>query len=139
MLQNLYLRYLDYQMDFYNKKSKWLCPQCKTKLIRDVNREYETLCDHVCEPNKKIYPLRPSWKCPNKICVNNSGKEYFFGIDGGKYGGNFIKPYSAIYSFDWKMDKQHAAEKTWWFRFFTFIDIKSKIQHYYWKKRRGYL
>lgn len=133
MLNRILDCYFDRQMDFYNKELSWICPQCNTKLIRSEDREYETLDDHVSNPNQDFFIIRPTWKCPNSKCINNNTKEHFFGIDGGRYGGTYDEPYAAIYSFDWLMEKRRKFEQTWWYRFFCFFDIKARIDIYLWK------
>lgn len=40
------------------------CPHCGQALIRGPLREYETLCEHVEDPNREEYPLRPTFVCP---------------------------------------------------------------------------
>lgn len=60
------------------------CPKCKTKLIEGEQKQYETLDEHVFNPNKEDYPLRPTYICTNKNCeISKAG---FYGIWGGFYG-----------------------------------------------------
>ena len=57
------------------------CPKCKKTLIKGKRKRYETLVEHVSNPNQKSYPLRPTYVCPNE-CF---GKEQFFGYFGASY------------------------------------------------------
>lgn len=71
------------------------CPKCKATLVYDGKKEYETLLEHVDNPNQEKFPLRDTHVCPNR-CF---GKEQFFGYEGASYGGNVfaeIKYYSAL-------------------------------------------
>lgn len=45
-----------------------LCPRCKNPLSKGKSKRYETLSEHVLNPNKYLYykpPLRPTLKCNN--------------------------------------------------------------------------
>ena len=78
------------------------CPECKTELIPGDLKEFETLLEHVSDPNQEEYPPRPTCVCPNR-CF---GEKQFFDTDGGSYGGSFSiheKYYSALDSFDRKI------------------------------------
>ena len=66
------------------------CPICKSILYQDEWKEYETLLEHVSDPNIEKYPLRPTYKCPNPVCIA-FGIGYW-GIMGGHYGGNCFFP-----------------------------------------------
>lgn len=74
------------------------CPKCKTTLIKDEPREYETLLEHVSDPNQEKFPLRPIYVCPNK-CF---GERQFFGIYGSSYGegGRERRYWSSLDSID---------------------------------------
>lgn len=44
------------------------CPICRSKLVLGQGtKKYETLSDHVCDPNRKL-PDRPYFVCPNEVC-----------------------------------------------------------------------
>ena len=60
------------------------CPVCKTNLVKGELRKYETLSEHVSDPNRVDVPLRLTYVCPNK-CQG----EGFFNPNGDLYGGNF--------------------------------------------------
>ena len=84
------------------------CPKCHQELIRGVDREFETLSDHVCNPNVEHYPLRPTFVCNNEQCPASTA-EIFWDEDGGMYGYNkgfeFENDISSAYpSFERKMD-----------------------------------
>jgi hypothetical protein len=63
------------------------CPKCKQTLIDGGERKYETLMEHVEDPNKMDYPLRPSYVCPNQ-CF---GEDSFFDCEGAFYSGISLK------------------------------------------------
>lgn len=44
------------------------CSICKTELVRGQDEEYETIMDHVSDPNAVDYPLRPTFVCSNSGC-----------------------------------------------------------------------
>jgi len=73
------------------------CPKCKTTLIGGGLKRYETLIEHVSDPNQEL-PLRPTYICPSK-CL---GMDQFFGMWGGSYGGtdHEEKYWSALDSMD---------------------------------------
>jgi len=61
------------------------CPFCKSVLIKSINRKYETLLEHACDPNMIDYPLRPSWECPSKCEMSLNS---FWDEQGGWYAGH---------------------------------------------------
>jgi len=42
------------------------CPKCKAELVSGKQKKYETLAEHVSNPNATDYPTRETWICPNK-------------------------------------------------------------------------
>jgi len=42
------------------------CPKCKAELVHGKGSRYETLVEHVMDPNMENYPVRPAFVCPNK-------------------------------------------------------------------------
>lgn len=85
------------------------CPICKKRLKIPLDRRrYETLSDHVCNPNA-ISPQRAYYKCDCE-----GAKEIFWDLAGYVYGKvPFRKAgsYSAIGSFARKMDDQDARQR----------------------------
>ena len=51
---------------FKYEDKKMSCPFCKSILQRGEQRKYETLIDHVSDPNMEDYPLRDTWVCSCK-------------------------------------------------------------------------
>lgn len=81
------------------------CPKCKATLIYAGKREYETLVDHVSNPNREKFPLRSTYICPN-VCF---GKSQFFGFGAASYAyanWNEEKYWSALNSIDRKSNIQ---------------------------------
>jgi hypothetical protein len=64
---------------------KMYCPKCHEELSKDIKREFETLSDHVCNPNMTNYPLRPTFICKNEEC-SLSKKDIFWDEMGALYG-----------------------------------------------------
>ena len=48
------------------------CPLCGRPLSWGIRRPYETLDDHVSNPNMEAYPLRPTLVCTNEECITFS-------------------------------------------------------------------
>ena len=47
----------------------FLCPNCETELVLGPGTKvYETLCDHVSDPNSDSLPAREYYVCPNAAC-----------------------------------------------------------------------
>jgi len=57
------------------------CPVCKAELVRAGESAYETLSEHVCDPNNTDRTKKPRFKCPNRCYP----RRVFFGIEGGVY------------------------------------------------------
>lgn len=52
------------------KNKKLRCPFCKRVLVHGEQKKYETLMEHVCDPNMDDYPLRDTWVCS---CEESNG------------------------------------------------------------------
>lgn len=63
------------------------CPKCHEYLVKGELQEFETLIDHVSNPNRQSYPLRPTWVCKNDNC-KASMENLFWDDDGEMYGWN---------------------------------------------------
>lgn len=61
------------------------CPKCHKRLVQGKDREFETLTDHICEPNREHYPLRPTFICNNPQCPA-SKEDLFWDEWGALYG-----------------------------------------------------
>lgn len=61
------------------------CPNCHNKLADGEPRKFETLSDHVCDPNRLNYPLRPTFICTNPECFISS-TDVFWDESGDLYG-----------------------------------------------------
>jgi hypothetical protein len=73
---------------FDNKKYGMLCPLCMTALAPGEPSRYETLDEHVCNPNGSS-PVRDTWVCPNGDC-GTSGLGTYWAEDGeGPYHTNY--------------------------------------------------
>ena len=61
------------------------CPKCGTLLVEFSQGKYETLGDHVSDPNGEYeLPLRPMYTCINGCLPKAS----FYGMFGGWYSGS---------------------------------------------------
>ena len=66
-----------------DKEHAMRCPKCDTTLVKGPRQSYEMGVEHISNPNKRYYPLRNTYTCPNKKCkVNGAG---FYGEDGEFY------------------------------------------------------
>lgn len=69
--------------------SSMLCPACKTNLVPGNLEQYETLDEHICDPNGEERPLRQTYVCPNVSCFAHT-EGTLWAYDGeGPYGGKF--------------------------------------------------
>ena len=83
-----------------------LCPKCKAELVRGENRVFETLDEHVSNPNQESYPKRPTWVCKFSYCPC-SKEDMFWDEIGALYGGYIKKNISYI-------DDNHAPFGSIW-------------------------
>jgi len=74
-----------YREKFLNQR----CPVCRAPIEYWMDRKFETLSEHVQNPNQLDYPLRPAFRCSNKTCVTRKKMKYdlFWNFDGARYGG----------------------------------------------------
>lgn len=63
------------------------CPKCHKPLISGKEQRYETLSEHVCDPNNTTRPLRPTLVCNNINCPA-SKEDIFWDSYGDFYGWN---------------------------------------------------
>ena len=107
----------------YKKETTMRCPVCTTELVKGRERKYETLHEHVTDPNKEDYPYRPTWECPlgqKQRCIMFS----FWDPDGGYYGGARGTPEhsSALGSWEREYDDERVERdrrhnvffRRWW-------------------------
>lgn len=62
------------------------CPKCHKPLIYGNDEEFETLTDHVCDPNASHRPLRPTLVCNNVDCIVSKGDNFW--DEGGDFYGH---------------------------------------------------
>ncbi len=92
------------------------CPFCKNELVKGLEKKYESIADHVINPNAISYPLRSTFICGNTNCnfsVNSFWDEY------GTFYSNNHYPYSNITSALGSWYRKHdvkckIAEKFYW-------------------------
>lgn len=54
----------------FEKNPKMLCPCCKKPLVEGKSRVFETLADHVSDPNNEQgLPARETWECGHEYCA----------------------------------------------------------------------
>ena len=59
------------------------CPFCKKKLQAGELKEFETVWEHVENPNYEDFPLRPTWFCDCEMsldCFWDEWGEFYFSI-----------------------------------------------------------
>ncbi len=59
------------------------CPYCNSKLLEGPQWQYETLLDHVSDPNQEDLPMRTTWVCKQAFCQDSYHR--FWDIDGYSY------------------------------------------------------
>lgn len=69
------------------------CSICKTELVRGEDKVYETLEDHVSDPNQEDLPLRATYVCPNMVCDHGDS---FWGPDGEFFTSMRLKDYDKL-------------------------------------------
>lgn len=72
-------------MQYREDNKNWKCPACMEKMTMDSQREYETLGDHVSDPNRKSHPLRDSYICSDEKCITRK-YNVFWDYMGDRYG-----------------------------------------------------
>ena len=71
------------------------CPICTVELINGEDRRYETLNDHICNPNG-IHPKRETFVCRNTKCEAFKGQLFWDFDGGGPYNSSFKDHYNYI-------------------------------------------
>lgn len=108
---------------FTHLEGEWVCPCCGVKLIKGEARRFETLDEHVSDPNKEEYPLRDTWMCPTSTCKVHTTKAFYADM-GGLYtsaegvGQNI--PSDALFSWEWAHHEQNAFWKSKLGKVFSF-------------------
>jgi hypothetical protein len=114
------LRYLGDKIDYWlahiKQPEPWgfkvtmFCPHCKTRLHYMGTRRYQTLAEHVSDPNKEP-SFKPYFVCVNPTCTKNMDKGIFWGLEGGRYGGDCKDIREAIGGMDWHIEKHLQKER----------------------------
>lgn len=99
-----------------------LCPLCTSRLVPGEPRCYETLEDHICQPNDDL-PLRPTVWCWNPACEASRIKIFWAADSGeGPYRTNFVKlpwidgnpgPFDSWERKTYFQIHYHDEDKTW--------------------------
>ena len=99
-----------------NYGENWKCPCCGHKLLESVKKEYESLMEHVEDPNAEEYPTRSTWVCVNPMCIISKSK-CFYGYDGDVYTTGAVrvdeKHYHAVNSWSDSISNLLAFERSW--------------------------
>jgi len=78
------------------------CPTCLENLVKlGKNKSYQTLLEHVSNPNSTYEPPRPAFICPNGCTQTHGG---YYGLDGTRYGYSLMIP----------LDESEAINSTMW-------------------------
>ena len=64
---------------------KMACPFCGKELTKGEKKRYETLIDHVDDPNRENYPLRDTW-----VCNCEKSKDGFWDMFGDYYSKHYV-------------------------------------------------
>ena len=84
------------------------CPICKTRLVFVKRSNYETLNDHVGDPNGYVYK-KDAFGCPNESCEAHKDGLKWLADGEGPYGGKFS--WEAKYKY---IDGNRRAFRTMW-------------------------
>lgn len=105
------------------------CPFCHKELVRGKQCKFETLSDHVSDPNMEDYPLRDTF-----ICTCKESKDSFWDVSGDFYTKAYnyhSKSTFAINSwareFDEEYEKRDRLKRTWIGRLYLKIYDKCTI------------
>ena len=79
------------------------CPFCGKMLVPGERKEFETILDHVFNPNAESYPLRPTWICDCEYSIDS-----FWDEDGHRYGGRNSFDYAKLHEL-FPTSNYHAA------------------------------
>ena len=111
---------------FHRPAKHMRCSGCNSILVKGQKQSYETLLDHVSDPNEDEHPLRDTWVCNNAQCIVWKTNT-FFDDYGDIYIGhhwvwepNGVVPSSAIGSPSWNMSKNLAFQRTALYQFISF-------------------
>jgi hypothetical protein len=78
-------------MSARQENKDWKCPICKSPVKIAGQESYETLSEHVTDPNATSQPKRDAYKCTNQECICNDSKhDVFWSYNGEMYGGFMI-------------------------------------------------
>lgn len=67
----------------------WKCPCCKSPIVEGKSEKYQTLDEHVSNPNSPS-PSRPTLVCSNSECISQKS-DIFWDFHGDRYGGYDLK------------------------------------------------
>ena len=110
-------------------KNESVCPFCSTELIHGKKMLYETLCEHVLDPNGfNSTPMRVTWVCPNEDCIlyqmgfwsDVEGSWYDYSID------NYIVNVPDIFSYT----KDMEGVKGKWQKFLCWLGFHDYVKKY---------
>ena len=93
------------------------CPLCGSKLIEGPLRSYETLLEHVSDPNEEDIPPRPTLICGNPECIA-CGTEFWYSFHPGdvsafmeSFGASFPpRLKNSAYNSEGERDEQYTSE-----------------------------
>lgn len=116
--------------DILESNKPLLCPFCHKKLVRGEQCRFETLLEHLLDPDREDYPLRDTF-----VCSCDESKGSFWDDWGCFYNGNFHFHHntfsSAINSIARKLDedleKERKLKRTWIGR--LYLKIRTKYSH----------
>ena len=113
---------------FHTTSKHVFCPSCGFALEKGEQKRYETLLDHVEDPNEEYgeRPLRDTWVCTHDQCIVCKTSTFFdeYGdIYIGRhwvYEPNEFKPSSAVGSRSWNMSRNLAFQRTKFYKALIF-------------------
>jgi hypothetical protein len=97
------------------------CPYCKAFLQLGDQQRYETLLDHVEDPNAEDYPLRETWVCPTENCTVHKSKSFF-----DSYGDLYV---GKQWVYEPTTGKSSAALDSWAWHAQRNLDFQDTMLH----------
>jgi len=114
------------------------CCFCNKELVPGEQKEFETLEDHVSDPNATSYPLRNTFVCPYAGCTSNVNYVGFWDDYGDFYSKEFIDMGSHVAMDSWAMKASIELYKTDEnFTFYKGLKYRLGINYQYTANTRG--
>jgi hypothetical protein len=71
------------------KNQRMYCPKCNESLCNGEKQMFETLYEHVENPDRRDFPLRNTWVCTNDKCIASKDPSNIFWDESGDFYGSY--------------------------------------------------